>query len=214
MSLFTPSEYQSLPAGTPLPEEAGPVSTAPARPTRPLLFQPVQIRGLTLPNRIIIPPMGMYSSPDGHMTDFHLVHHGSFALRGAGLIIVEATAVTAHGRSSPVDNGLWDDAHIASARKVVDFVHGLGQKIGVQIWHAGRRSGMTPMYPGYKIRPVKIEDGGWPDKVLGPSPIALEEGFIVPKEMTQQDIKDVVNAHAAAARRAVEAGFGKKSVVA
>lgn len=109
------------------------------------LFDPLHIRGLTLRNRIIVAPMGMYSSSEGHFTDFHLMHHGHFTFRGAGMSIIEVSAVTPTGRSSSQDAGIWDDAHIAGLKKVVDFVHaqeGGGGKIAIQLGHAGRKVGL------------------------------------------------------------------------
>lgn len=173
-----------------------------------LLFEPIQIRGLELQNRIFVSPMGMYSSPDGHATTFHLVHLGSFALRGAGLTFVEATAVSANGRTSPSDNGIWNDSHIPPLQQVVEFVHGIGQKIGIQLAHAGRKSSMMPIVPGVKPRIAGPEDGGWEDNVWGPSALPFADGYPMPVEMSHGQIKEVVEAFAEAARRAVKAGFG------
>ncbi|KAF8921620.1 hypothetical protein BGZ58_004142, partial [Dissophora ornata] len=103
----------------------------------PLLFQPYKIKNLTLPNRITVAPMCQFSSKDGFMTDYHLVHLGQFALHGAGLIIAEATAVEARGRISVHDAGIWSDAHIAPVKRVVDFIHAAGGRIGMQLAHAG-----------------------------------------------------------------------------
>ncbi|KAG0206467.1 hypothetical protein BGX33_007368, partial [Mortierella sp. NVP41] len=105
----------------------------------PLLFQPFTAKNLTIPNRVIVAPMCMYSSKDGFMTDYHLVHLGSFALHGAGLVLAEATAVEAHGRISPGCAGIYSDDHIPGLKRVVDFVHSTGGKIGIQLNHAGRK---------------------------------------------------------------------------
>ncbi|KAF9982134.1 hypothetical protein BGZ65_003195, partial [Modicella reniformis] len=105
----------------------------------PLLFQPLTIKNLTIPNRIVVAPMCQYSVKDGFMGDYHLVHLGQFALGGAGLILAEATAVEARGRISPDDTGIWSDAHIPGIKRVVDFVHAHGVKIGIQLNHAGRK---------------------------------------------------------------------------
>ncbi|KAF2450290.1 FMN-linked oxidoreductase, partial [Karstenula rhodostoma CBS 690.94] len=180
----------------------------------PTLFQPLQIRNLTLRNRIVVSPMGMYSSsPSGNLTSFHLMHHGQFAFRGAALTIVEVTAVTPAGRSSPADAGLWSDAHTASHKRVVDFVHGLDAsgggkaKIGIQLGHAGRKASMLPIYPGRPVVRAEKADGGWPDDVCGPSAIPFRENYVVPREMSEQDIQEVVEAFGKAAGRAVAAGF-------
>lgn len=105
----------------------------------PLLFQPFTVKDLTLPNRIVVAPMCMDSSEGGYMSDFHLVHLGSYALHGAGLIIAEATAVEDRGRITPGDLGIWKDEHIPAIKRAVDFVHAQNGKIGVQLAHAGRK---------------------------------------------------------------------------
>jgi hypothetical protein len=105
----------------------------------PLLFQPFTVKNLTLANRIVVAPMCMYSSKDGFMTDYHLAHLGSFAISGAGLVLAEATAVEPRGRISPADTGIWSDDHIPAIKRVVDFVHTQGSKMGIQLAHAGRK---------------------------------------------------------------------------
>ena len=110
-------------------------------PNPPPLFTPLTIRGVTFHNRIAVSPMCMYSSEDGFFTDWHLVHLGQFALRGVGLVIIEATAVRPEGRISPHDAGIWDDNHIAPLKRIVDYVHSQGIKIAIQIAHAGRKVG-------------------------------------------------------------------------
>lgn len=118
----------------------GPIdATLPDADKVPLLFQPFTVKDLTLPNRIVVAPMCMFSSKDGFMTDFHLVHLGSFAAHGAGLVLAEATAVEPRGRISPSDTGIWKDEHIPAIKRVVDFVHNQGGKIGIQLAHAGRK---------------------------------------------------------------------------
>ena len=135
---YTP--VQSPPAGSVIAASgSGPEAPAP-EPEVPTLFTPLTIRGVTLSNRFAVSPMCMYSADDGHLTDFHLVHLGAFALRGVALTIVEATAVTPNGRISPEDSGLWADSHVAPLRRIVDFVHSQGQKAGIQLAHAGRKA--------------------------------------------------------------------------
>jgi 2,4-dienoyl-CoA reductase-like NADH-dependent reductase (Old Yellow Enzyme family) len=183
-----------------------------ARLKKTELFEPLNIRGLQLQNHIVVAPMGMYSSPGGHLTDFHLMHHGQFALRGVGLTMVEVTAVTANGRSSPLDAGIWDDSHIPSFRKVVDFVHGIeggNGRIAIQLGHAGRRGSMMPVYPGKKLKVAFKQDDGWEDEVWGASPVPFSDMFVVPKEMSLAQVKAVVDAFGDAAERSVKAGFGK-----
>ncbi|KAI8716457.1 Oxidored-FMN domain-containing protein [Fusarium sp. LHS14.1] len=109
----------------------------------PTLFTPIKIRGLELQNRFVVSPMGTWSAQDGHLTDFHLIHLGAFAFRGVPLAIVESTAVAANGRTSPQDSGLWQDSQIEPLKRVADFVHGQGQKIGIQLNHAGVKAGMV-----------------------------------------------------------------------
>ena len=124
---FTPA--QDPPAGTALNPDSAPT-----------LFRPLQIRGLQLQNRFVVSPMCQYSADDGHLTDWHFAHLAGFAMRGAALTIVEATAVTANGRISPEDSGLWKDSQKAPLRRIVDFAHSQGQKIGIQLAHAGRKA--------------------------------------------------------------------------
>ena len=186
--------------------------TTPEAPVNPALFTPIDLRALHLPNRIIVSPMGMYSAtPSGHPTPFHLMHIGHLAFRGAALTIMEATAVHPFGRSSPADLGLWSDDHIASFKKVTDFVHEQEgeRKIGIQLAHAGRKAGMMPIYPGKKTWIATEEEGGWEEQVVGASRVRYLENYVEPREMTGEDIRIVVKAFGDAADRAVKAGFGK-----
>lgn len=169
----------------------------------PLLFTPLKIGSLTLPNRVVVSPMCMYSASGGLANDFHLVHLGQFALSGTGLILTEATAVSPEGRISPEDLGLWDDAHIAPLARITDFVHAYGGLIGVQLAHAGRKA--STFAPGRGRGAVPIERGGWP--VLGPDTQAFHELYPVPTAMTEEDIARVTADFAAAARRAELANF-------
>lgn len=149
----------------------------------------------------------MYSADDGHLTDFHLVHLGAFALRGAALTIVEATGVTPNGRISPEDSGLWQDSQIAPLKRIVDFIHSQGQKIGIQLAHAGRKASTLGPWNKYKGSEVALaEHGGWPDNLWGPSAIAWDEGYPTPKEITVDEIKFLVKSFADSAKRAVQAG--------
>ncbi|KAK3310626.1 uncharacterized protein B0T15DRAFT_498728 [Chaetomium strumarium] len=194
---YTPA--QNPPAGTALDANGTEV---------PTLFTPFQLRGLTLQNRFVVSPMCTYSADDGHLTDWHLVHLGGFAMRGAALTIVEATAVTPNGRISPEDSGLWQDSQIAPLRRIVDFIHSQGQKVGIQLAHAGRKaSTLGPWHVTPTTHEVAGPDvGGWPDNLWAPSAIAWDEGFPTPKEMTVAQIEGLVQSFADAARRAVQAG--------
>jgi 2,4-dienoyl-CoA reductase-like NADH-dependent reductase (Old Yellow Enzyme family) len=151
----------------------------------------------------------MYSCADGHATDFHLVHLGQFALHGAGLVIMEATAVEPRGRISPQDSGLWQDSQIAPLRRVVDFIHSQGSKAGIQIAHAGRKASSLAPWLGGTVNKTLADAsvGGWPEDVVGPSAIAWDENYASPKELTVAEIKGLVQKFADSAVRAVKAGF-------
>jgi 2,4-dienoyl-CoA reductase-like NADH-dependent reductase (Old Yellow Enzyme family) len=168
------------------------------------LFSPLTLRSVTIPNRVAVSPMCQYSARDGHPDEWHLVHLGSRAVGGAGLVFTEATAVQAVGRISPEDTGLWDDAHVASWRPIVDFVQAHGAVAGVQLAHAGRKaSTYAPFAEGRGG--VADADGGWTP--VAPSPVAFHESYRTPVELDEEGIAGVVADFAAAARRAVEAGF-------
>lgn len=199
-----------VPFYTPIQEP--PVGTAIASQETevPTLFKPLTIRGVTIQNRFAVSPMCMYSADDGHLTDFHLVHLGAFALRGVALTIIEATAVAPNGRISPADSGLWQDSQIAPLRRVVDFIHSQGQKAGIQIAHAGRKASTVPLWQAkVEAKQLATEDvGGWPDNCVAPSAIPWDkEGWPMPKEMTIAQIEEVVQGFADAAKRAVAAGI-------
>lgn len=192
---YTPA--QNPPPGTPLNKDSVPT-----------LFQPIKIRSLELHNRVVVAPMCQYSADDGHLTDYHLVHLGQLALHGTGLIIVEATAVEPRGRISPQDSGLWQDSQIAPLKRVADFVHSQGSKIGIQIAHAGRKaSTLAPWIGGTANKTLAEEDvGGWPNDVVGPSAIPFDDTNASPKELTKAEIKGLVQKFAETAQRAVKAG--------
>ena len=181
----------------------------------PTLFRPLRIRERTFHNRIWVAPMCQYStSPEpptwGALTPYHVVTLGHYALKGASLVFIEATAVTPNGRISPNDSGLWDDSQIDGIRKVAEFVHSVGAKLGIQLAHAGRKASTVAPWLGRERGKSVVagkDVGGWPDNVLGPSPIAWSsEGYSKPKQMSVGDIEDVTEAFAAAARRAIQAG--------
>ncbi|KAF4830402.1 NADPH dehydrogenase afvA [Colletotrichum tropicale] len=194
---YTPA--QEPPAGTPVD----------ASPPAPTLFQPLRIRDLTINNRVWVSPMCQYSARDGHVTDYHLVHLGQFALHGAGLTIVEATAVEPRGRISPEDVGLWADSQTAPLKRVVDFVHSQGQLAGIQLAHAGRKASTLAPWITEKVGKAlaKEAEGGWPEDVVGPSSIPFDEGWALPKELSVEEIAVLVKKFAESAKRAVEAGF-------
>ena len=132
------------------------------------LFTPITFQGVTLRNRIVVSPMCQYSSENGYPTDWHLVHLGSFARGGAGLVIIEATAVTPEGRISPQDMGIWEDGQAEALGKIVQFIKGQGSVAGIQLAHAGRKA--STRVPWDQSREVLTPaEGGW--DVLGPSAI-------------------------------------------
>jgi 2,4-dienoyl-CoA reductase-like NADH-dependent reductase (Old Yellow Enzyme family) len=168
------------------------------------LFAPFSLRGVTLPNRIVVSPMCQYSSTDGFATDWHLVHLGSRAAGGAGLIIAEATAVEARGRITPHDLGLYYDAHIEGLRRITDFIKAQGSIPAIQLAHAGRKaSTRRPWDSGSPI--VAPEEGGW--TTVAPGELAFSPTYPQPTALTQAEIGEVITAFATAARRALLAGF-------
>ena len=168
------------------------------------LFTPYAMRGVTLRNRIVVSPMCQYSSADGFATDWHLVHLGSRAVGGAGLIIAEATAVEARGRISPEDLGIWDDAHSEALSRITKFIAEQGGVPGIQLAHAGRKASTYRPWSGTGAVPV--EQGGWAD-VIAPSAVAFAENYPTPRAMTKDDIAAVREAFVAATKRALAAGF-------
>jgi 2,4-dienoyl-CoA reductase-like NADH-dependent reductase (Old Yellow Enzyme family) len=165
------------------------------------LFTPLTIRDITFNNRIVVSPMCQYSSHDGMAGEWHLVHLGSRAIGGAGLIITEATAVSPEGRISPSDLGIWKDEHIEGLRRIVKFVRAQGSEIGIQLAHAGRKGSTAEPWNGGKL----VSAGGW--QPVGPSAIAFGEGYGIPAALDAEGIHKVVEDFKAAARRAMLAGF-------
>jgi len=169
----------------------------------PHLLTPLTMRGVTFRNRIVMSPMCQYSSEEGMANDWHLVHLGSRAVGGAALVIVEATAVTRDGRISPFDMGLWNDGQIEPLARIARFVQAQGSVAGIQLSHAGRKASTGQPWKGG--RPIPPEQGGW--TVVAPSPIPFSEGSPVPAAHDEAGIEEIVDAFAAAARRALAAGF-------
>ncbi len=167
------------------------------------LFDPLTIRGVTISNRIVVSPMCEYSSEDGFANDWHLVHLGSRAVGGAGLIFTEATAVTPEGRISPEDLGIWKDAHIEFLSRIVRFLKSQGSVPGMQLAHAGRKGSTYRPWGGYGAIPIK--DGGWVP--VAPSAIAYSKNYPMPRALTKEEISALIDAFAQAAGRALEAGF-------
>ncbi|HET7695430.1 MAG TPA: NADH:flavin oxidoreductase/NADH oxidase [Vicinamibacterales bacterium] len=169
----------------------------------PTLFTPLPLRDVTLRNRIVVSPMCEYSSPNGFATDWHVVHLGSRAVGGAGLVLTEATAVTADGRISPADLGIYLDDHVEPLARIFRFIESQGAVPGMQLAHAGRKASTAEPWKGGA--PVALEDGGW-TPIWAPSPLPFREGWQTPRAMTESDIANVVSAFAAGARRLLEAG--------
>ena len=169
------------------------------------LFSPIQLSGVTVPNRVFVSPMCEYSSEDGFSNDWHLVHLGSRAVGGAGLVLTEAAAVLPEARITPQDLGLWKDEHIAGLRRIVDFLHQQGARAGVQLAHAGRKASMARPWAAEQ-RALTPKEGGW-ENVMAPSALPFAENYAPPVALDLAGIQGVTRAFVHAAERAVEAGF-------
>jgi anthraniloyl-CoA monooxygenase len=169
----------------------------------PPMFFPYQLRGLRLENRIVVSPMAQYSSVDGMPGEWHLVHLGSRAVGGAGLVMTEMVGVSPDGRITPGCPGIWNDEQEIGWKRIVDFVHSNSvAKIGLQIGHSGRKGSTKLMWDGVD---EPLPDGGW--SIMGPSAIPYRPDSGVPREMTQDDINRVVRDHVTSAERGARAGF-------
>ena len=167
------------------------------------LFTPLKLRGLELKNRLVVSPMQQYCTPEGIVGDWHLVHLGSRAVGGAGLIIAEATNISPEGRMTKHDTGIWNDAQLEAWRPIVDFVRAQGSKIGIQLGHFGSKGSKAPPSDGF--RPLSTEEGGWP--TVSASAVAPFKGMVVPEALTIEKIHLVQDQFVQAAQRAVSAGF-------
>ena len=168
------------------------------------LFDPITIRGITMRNRIGVSPMCQYSSVDGFATDWHLVHLGSRAVGGAGLVIAEATAVTPEGRISPSDLGIWRDKHVETLSRITGFIGAHGAVPGVQLTHAGRKASADAPWRGGKT--LSVEDGGW-RPVVAPSAVPFSRSTPVPEALSVGAIHAIIRSFRDAAQRALDAGF-------
>jgi 2,4-dienoyl-CoA reductase-like NADH-dependent reductase (Old Yellow Enzyme family) len=171
----------------------------------PTLFSPFEVRGVRVRNRVWVAPMCQYSAEagDGMTSDWHLVHLGSFATGGAGLVMTEAAAISPEGRISPQDLGIWNDEQAAAFARITAFVHEQGATTGIQLAHAGRKA--SSFRPWASARgSVPVEDGGW--DTVGPSAIAFA-GYAAPRELSIAEIDGVVNDFVTAAQRSVTVGF-------
>jgi len=167
------------------------------------LFTPLQMRSITFRNRVAVSPMCMYSSAEGMPGNWHLVHLGSRAMGGAGMVMTEACAVSREGRISPMDLGIWSDAHTDAFRPIAHFIREAGAVPAIQLAHSGRKGSTAIPWLGHK--PIYDQPNGWTP--LGPSALPYAKGYPPPLEMRSADLKKVVDDFAAAAQRASAAGF-------
>lgn len=209
------------------PANNGGAAQQPKDTNTPTLFRPLKIRDVTLKNRVIVAPMCTYSTEStptspavGALTDFHIAHLGHLACKGAGLVIIEATAVQPNGRISPNDSGLWqegtDSEQFKGLRRVVEFAHSQGAKVGIQLAHAGRKaSTVAPWLSSQSKRSsVKADEtvGGWPSDVVGPTGgedqiwAPGDVKFWPPRQLSTAEVEEVVQAFARSAKLAAQAG--------
>jgi 2,4-dienoyl-CoA reductase-like NADH-dependent reductase (Old Yellow Enzyme family) len=167
------------------------------------LFSPIKIRTLTLRNRIFVSPMCQYCAKEGMPNDWHLVHLGSRAVGGAGLVMTEATAVSPEGRISPADLGIWSDEQARALGKIAAFVHAQGAEAAIQLAHAGRKASTQIPWIGEGI--VPDSEGGW--NVIAPSALKFSDNYPSPREMTYDDLETAVRCWRNAAERSRDAGF-------
>jgi 2,4-dienoyl-CoA reductase-like NADH-dependent reductase (Old Yellow Enzyme family) len=176
--------------------------------TKTRLFTPLKLRGVETKNRIVISPMCQYSAEDGLANDWHFVHLGRLALGGAGIVMVEATAVTKDGRITHGDMGLWSDAHIAPLARIATFLRANGAVPAIQLAHAGRKGSMQR--PWFGNGPLNAGDflrGDTPWDIVAPSAIPLDEGWLMPSELTVDALAELRDAYRVTAERAIKAGF-------
>ena len=176
--------------------------------TKPLLFTPLAIKSVTLKNRVVIAPMATYSAVDGLAQDWHLAHLGRLALGGAGLVFVEATAVTEQGRITNGDLGLWSSAHVPPLRRIAEFMKSVGAVPAIQIAHAGRKGSMQrPWHGNGALTPEDLARGDKKWDIVAPTSEPMAEGHIVPRQLSVSDLAVLKGQWADAARRALDAGF-------
>jgi 2,4-dienoyl-CoA reductase-like NADH-dependent reductase (Old Yellow Enzyme family) len=176
--------------------------------SKPLLFTPISLRGVTLKNHVVISPMCQYSAKDGLANDWHFAHLAKFAIGGAGLVFTEAAAVEANGRITHGDLGIWSDAHIAPLKRIADFIKSQNSVPAMQLAHAGRKASMQRPWDGNG--PINEADRArgedvWP--VVAPSPIPMDSGWLTPHQLTVHEIRRVQESWRKAALRALAAGF-------
>jgi 2,4-dienoyl-CoA reductase-like NADH-dependent reductase (Old Yellow Enzyme family) len=167
------------------------------------LFTPITFRELTIRNRIFVSPMCQYSSKDGLPTEWHMVHLGSRAVGGAGLVMVEASAVNPQGRISPDDSGIWNGEQAKAFAPITRFIKEQGAVPGIQLAHAGRKASTDLPWNG--SAPLDARNRGW--QTIAPSAVPYAPGFATPLEATSKDLEAILGQFAAATRRCIEAGF-------
>lgn len=173
------------------------------RSAEPLLFTPLELRGVTLPNRITLSPMCQYSATDGETNDWHLVHLGSRAVGGTGLVFTEAVHVEPRGRITPNCLGLWNDNQATGLARIASFISAQGVVPGIQLGHAGRKASVGRPWEG--TGPLSQANGGW--STIGPSPQAYSDDWPIPAEMDKTVMHQVIEAFVDAVGRARNAGF-------
>jgi anthraniloyl-CoA monooxygenase len=179
------------------------VPVSESQPSLPPMFTPYKVRGLTLPNRVVVSPMAVYSATDGMPNDFHLVHLGARALGGAGLVFTEMTCTSPDARITPGCCGLWNDEQAVAWKRIVDFVHvNSSAKVGLQLGHAGRKGSTHVPWEGMD---EPLAAGNWP--LISASPVPYLDGGLIPREMTRTDMDRVRDDFIAATRRGAAAGF-------
>ncbi len=174
----------------------------------PALFAPLTLRGLTLPNRLVVAPMCQYSVTDGLVGDYHLAHLGRFALGGFGLVVVEATGVTPEGRISHGDVGLWSDEHVPGLARVAEFLRAHGAAAGIQLAHAGAKaSSLRPLDGGGPVTPENTRPGEQPWPTVSASAVPAGPGYPTPHALTVDELAELRDAFVSATRRSLTAGF-------
>ena len=176
--------------------------------SNPLLFSPLTLRGITLKNRVVISPMCQYCARDGLADDWHLVHLGKMATGGAGLVFTEAAAVEPEGRITYGDLGIWSDTHIAPLKRITDFIKANDAVPAIQLAHAGRKASMQrPWHGNGPINETDRARGEPAWNVVAPSAIAMDAGWLVPHELSIEEIRNVQAHWREAAMRSLKAGF-------
>jgi 2,4-dienoyl-CoA reductase-like NADH-dependent reductase (Old Yellow Enzyme family) len=191
------------------PMSIQPIEDAATSGRASLLYEPITFRGTTLRNRVVVSPMAMYSSVDGFADDFHLVHLGRFALGGAGLVFMEATAISSQGRITPGCNGLWLDAQVPALTRITNFLHRFGSAAGMQLAHSGwKGSTRRPWHGGSRLDDEDLalrQERGWP--IVSATEEAFDGETPGPMALTESELAALLDQYRAATRRAIVAGF-------